>query len=105
MIKRFKSDYGSKIKIIIDPVLGFSDLIHFDEIGNTCFEVSVECKNIQNGSVEKHKFEFDYNGATRTLSPNVDFVTNIDFPMEITINSIWHFRKELKETLTFIFEG
>lgn len=104
MIKRLKSDTKKRYKVIIDPVLGFSDLVNTSDIGNTCLSVEIECADSTNTKVEKKEVKFDYNGASRTLTPNVEFSTELEFPISVTINSVWHFKRELNETLKFIME-
>lgn len=84
MVKGFTSTDGKRIKIIINPVLGFSDLSTAST--NSANSAKVIIKGKTSGKVESKEF------ALASLNPNVTMPVGVDLAnevLDVEVSSVW----------------
>lgn len=74
MIKGFNSETGKKIKIVVNPVLGFSDLSTSST--NKCTSAAVLVKGKKSGKAKSYNFDLD------SLNPNFTVVLSQNLASE-----------------------
>lgn len=107
MIKGFNKSEGKQIKVIIDPVLGFSDLPYAST--NACHNAIVRVESNHDHSLIK-EFKFDY--EVRSLSPDISFLLGTEFQINnvydvnITIETNWSLgANSISERLSSNYKG
>lgn len=107
MVKGFDNEGGKLIKILIDPVLGFSDLPYADT--NTCVNAFVTVKNKIDYSLVNN---FSFNYDERSLKPDIKFVINDNFKnnslydLEICVETTWILGpNQINEKIIFDYKG
>ncbi len=84
MVKGFTSTDGKKIKIVINPVLGFSDLTTSST--NSANSAKVVIKGKMSGKAESKEF------ALASLNPNVTMPVGAELAneaLDVEVSSVW----------------
>ena len=106
IIKGFDDANGKLIKVLIDPVLGFSDLSSAST--NSCHSAIVTVKSIYDSNLTK-TFTFEY--SERSLKPDISFILDKEFyinnvyGVEIVVQTVWNLGSNtVNEKFSFKYE-